>query len=394
MIHQYKQAGHCIVLDAPSGAVHVVDPVAYDMIARYPDCRSDAVLEELLSLHKADDESLTLSDLRDCLSDIEALREQGLLFSEDLLLGLPKHPLDGAEPVLKAMCLHVAHSCNLNCSYCFARQGNYHGAEALMPFEVGKRALDMLGEKSGNRRNLEVDFFGGEPLLNWQVVKDLVLYARSIEKEKDKNFRFTLTTNGMLLDDEVIDFANREMHNVVLSLDGREEVHDALRRDMQGKGSYATILPKFQKLVAARDGKDYYMRGTFTRANLDFTTDILHMADLGFRELSMEPVVCEPSDPLALREEDLPRIFEQYERLADEMLKRRKAGEGFTFYHFMLDLEGGPCLPKRLLGCGSGSEYVAVPPPGAIYPSHQFVRREPYRMGPRFDGLSKPSPSS
>lgn len=281
----------------------------------------------------------------------------------------------------------MAHTCNLNCTYCFASQGNFNGERGLMSFETGKRALDFLIENSGDRRNLEVDFFGGEPLMNWQVVKDLVRYARSIEEAHGKNFRFTLTTNGVGIDDDVIDFANREMHNVVLSLDGRREVHDRLRRTINDQGSYDMIVPKFKKLVEARGGKGYYMRGTFTHNNVDFTEDIFHMADLGFTELSMEPVVCPPEDPFALTEEDLPKLFEQYEILAKEMIRRKKAGKGFTFYHYMIDLTHGPCIYKRISGCGSGTEYFAVTPWGDLYPCHQFVGDEKYKMGDIWQGV-------
>ena len=290
--------------------------------------------------------------------------------------------------VLKAMCLHVAHTCNLNCEYCFASQGKYHGERALMSFEVGKRALDFLIENSGTRHNLEVDFFGGEPLMNWDVVKQLVAYAREQEKIHNKNFRFTLTTNGMLIDDDVIEFSNKEMSNVVLSLDGRKEVHDRLRKDYTGKGSYDIIVPKFKEFVERRGNKSYYMRGTFTHANTDFTNDIFHMADMGFTELSMEPVVCAPSDASALTEADLPVLFEQYEILAKEMIKRKREGRPFTFYHYMLDLKHGPCIYKRISGCGSGTEYVAVTPTGDIYPCHQFVGDAKYLLGNIYDGIS------
>jgi uncharacterized protein len=290
--------------------------------------------------------------------------------------------------VVKALCLHIAHTCNLNCSYCFASQGNYHGERAVMSFEVGKQALDFLVENSKGRRNLEVDFFGGEPLLNFEVVKQLVEYARSIEKEKGKNFRFTLTTNGILIDDDVIDFANREMSNVVLSLDGRKEIHDRFRVDYAGKGSWDRIVPKFQKLVEARGHKNYYMRGTFTHANPDFLKDIETMLDLGFTELSMEPVVCAPDDPSALTEEDFPIVTEQYEKLAELMLKRHREGKPFTFYHYMIDLKGGPCIYKRVSGCGSGTEYMAVTPWGDLYPCHQFVGEEEYKLGNVWDGVT------
>ncbi len=292
--------------------------------------------------------------------------------------------------MVKALCLHVAHTCNLNCSYCFASQGKYHGDRAVMSFEVGKQALDFLMEHSGARRNLEVDFFGGEPLMNWQVVKDLVHYARSVEKERGKNFRFTLTTNGVLIDDDVIDFANREMHNVVLSLDGRREVHDRFRVDYAGKGSWERIVPRFQKLVQARGGKGYYMRGTFTHHNPDFLEDIKAMLDLGFTELSMEPVVCAPVDPSALTAADMEIVKEQYEKLAQLMLERRRAGKPFTFYHYMLDLTGGPCVYKRISGCGSGTEYMAVTPWGDLYPCHQFVGEEKFKLGDVWHGVTAP----
>ena len=290
--------------------------------------------------------------------------------------------------MVKALCLHVAHTCNLNCSYCFASQGKYQGDRALMSFEVGKQAFDFLIANSGSRRNLEVDFFGGEPLMNWEVVKRLVAYAREQEKLHDKNFRFTLTTNGMLLSDEVDDFLNREMSNVVLSLDGRKEIHDHLRKDYAGRGSYDAIVPKFKRLVEKRGGQNYYMRGTFTHNNVDFTNDIFHMADLGFTELSMEPVVCAPTDPYALTEEDLPELFRQYELLAEEMIRRKKAGNGFVFYHYMLDLKNGPCIYKRITGCGSGTEYMAVTPWGELFPCHQFVGDPKYSLGNIWDGVT------
>ena len=386
MVHQYKLGGYNIVLDTCSGSVHSVDDVAYDMIALYGK-ESDGRIAGIIKQKYGDSEGITDGDIEECLADIKALKDAGKLFSEDAYEQLAYNYKNNSN-VIKALCLHVAHTCNLNCSYCFASQGKYHGDRALMTYEVGKRALDFLVENSGTRRNLEVDFFGGEPLMNFEVVKQLVAYARSIEKERGKNFRFTLTTNGMLLDDDVTDFLNREMNNVVLSLDGRKDVHDRFRKDYAGAGSYEKIVPKFRRFVERRGGKGYYVRGTYTHENTDFTNDILHMADLGFKELSMEPVVCPPGDPYALTEDDLPILMEQYEKLADEMLKREKSGNGFTFYHYMLDLKNGPCIYKRITGCGSGTEYMAVTPWGELFPCHQFVGDSKYSLGNIWDGVT------
>ena len=385
MVHQYKLNGYNIVLDTPSGSVHVVDEVAYDIIAMYKEKTEEEIVKEILCKYK-DLPDVTEEEIKECIGDIKELEETGKLFSVDKYEKLAEEYKSNSK-VIKALCLHIAHSCNLNCSYCFASQGKYQGERALMSFEVGKRAFDFLIENSGSRRNLEVDFFGGEPLMNWDVVVKLVEYARSIEKKHNKNFRFTLTTNGVLLDEEKMDFLNKEMNNVVLSLDGRKEVHDHFRKDYNGKGSYDVILPKFKEFVEKRGGKDYYMRGTFTHNNTDFTKDILHMADMGFTELSMEPVVCAPTDPCALTPEDMPKIFEQYEILAKEMLKRKKEGRPFTFYHYMLDLKNGPCIYKRITGCGSGTEYMAVTPWGELFPCHQFVGDEKYSLGNIWDGV-------
>ena len=386
MIHQYKLNGYNIVIDVYSGAVHSVDEVAYDCISMYETHSREEIISAMLEKYSSH-EDVTKEELENVLDDIEALKESGKLFAKDNY-GDIAFDFKKRNTVVKALCLHIAHTCNLNCDYCFASQGKYHGERALMSFEVGKQALDYLVANSGTRRNLEVDFFGGEPLMNFEVVKQLVAYARSIEKEAGKNFRFTLTTNGLLVDDDVIEFANRECHNVVLSLDGRKDIHDRLRRTINDKGSYDVIVPKFKKFVEARGGKGYYMRGTFTHNNVDFTNDIFHMADLGFTELSMEPVVCSPDDPYALTEEDLPKLFEQYEILAKEMIKRKKEGRGFTFYHYMIDLTGGPCIYKRISGCGSGTEYMAVTPWGDLYPCHQFVGDEKYLLGNVWDGVT------
>lgn len=389
MIHQYKLNGYNIVLDAYSGSVHVVDDIAYDMIGMYEKTPKEqivaAMMEKYVSLP-----DVTEDELWEVLEDIASLQKEGKLFAPDQYAGMA-FDFKKRNTVIKALCLHVAHTCNLNCEYCFASQGKYHGERALMSFEVGKQALDFLIANSGNRTNLEVDFFGGEPLMNWEVVKQLVAYGREQEKLHHKKFRFTLTTNGMLLDDEVIKFANKEMHNVVLSLDGRKEIHDQLRKTVGGKGSYDVIVPKFQKLAKSRGEEGYYVRGTFTHNNVDFTKDIFHMADLGFTQLSMEPVVCSPEDPYALTQEDLPKLFEQYEILAKEMIKREKEGRGFTFYHYMIDLEAGPCIYKRISGCGSGTEYLAVTPWGELFPCHQFVGDEKYSMGNVWDGVTNTS---
>lgn len=385
MIHQYKLNGYNIVLDVCSGSIHLVDEIAYDLIAGYETEAREALIARLTKQYAGKTDAAELSQAYDQLT---ALKEAGKLFTPDNYEPMAGQLKAKTSGVIKALCLHVAHTCNLNCSYCFASQGKYHGDRAIMSFEVGKRALDFLVEHSGSRKNLEVDFFGGEPLMNFQVVKDLVAYARSIEQEKGKRFRFTLTTNGMLVDDEVIDFANRECHNVVLSLDGRQEIHDRFRVDYAGKGSWERIVPKFQRFVEARGGRGYYMRGTFTHANPDFLKDIQTMLDLGFTELSMEPVVCAPDDPSALTEADKPIVMQQYEALAKLMLERDKEGRPFTFYHYMIDLTGGPCIYKRISGCGSGTEYMAVTPWGDLYPCHQFVGEEKFRLGDIWTGVT------
>ena len=387
MIHQYKLFGYNIVLDVASGALHVVDDATYDIIAMFAEKTEDEIVAAILEKYK-DDPEVTEPEVRQCCAEIRSLREAGKLFTEDTFESKAGVLKEKTRGVVKALCLHIAHTCNLNCDYCFASQGKYHGERAVMSFEVGKRALDFLVENSGSRRNLEVDFFGGEPLMNFEVVKELVAYARSIEKEKNKNFRFTLTTNGVLIDDDVIDFANREMSNVVLSLDGRREIHDRHRVDYAGNGSWERIVPKFQRLVESRGGKNYYMRGTFTHENPDFLEDIKVMLDLGFNELSMEPVVCAEGDPAELTREDLPIVLDQYEKLAELMIEREREGRPFTFYHYMIDLTGGPCIYKRISGCGSGTEYMAVTPWGDLYPCHQFVGEEKYRLGDIYDGVT------
>ena len=386
MIHQYKLGGYNIVLDVSSGSIHVVDDVAYDAISVFENSDRQSEIDKIFEKYKT--QGVTKEEVLECFDQVEELKNSGKLFSEDSFKPIAGKLKEKTSGVIKALCLHIAHSCNLNCSYCFASQGKYHGERALMSFETGKRALDFLVENSGSRRNLEVDFFGGEPLMNFDVVKRLVEYARSIEKKANKNFRFTLTTNGVLIDDDVIEFANKEMSNVVLSLDGRKEVHDKFRVDYQGRGSWEQIVPKFQKLVEKRCGKDYYMRGTFTHNNPDFLEDIKTMLDLGFSELSMEPVVCASGDPSELTQEDLPVVLKQYEDLATLMIERDKQGKPFTFYHYMIDIKGGPCIYKRISGCGSGTEYMAVTPWGDLYPCHQFGGEEKFKLGEIWSGVT------
>ncbi|MBE6740631.1 MAG: thioether cross-link-forming SCIFF peptide maturase [Ruminococcaceae bacterium] len=384
MIHQYKLGGYNIVLDVNSGSIHVVDDVTYDIIADFNKLDKETLLAKISAKHRL----VSVTEISECIDLVEQLVIDGKLFTEDTFADMAGKLKEKTAGVVKALCIHIAHTCNLNCEYCFASQGNYHGDRALMSFETGKRALDFLVENSGTRKNLEVDFFGGEPLMNFDVVKEMVNYARSIEKEKGKNFRFTLTTNGVLIDDDVIDFCNKEMSNIVLSLDGRKEVHDRYRVDYAGNGSYDKIVPKFQKFVKARGNKNYYMRGTFTHQNPDFLNDIKTMLDLGFTELSMEPVVCAKGDKNELTYDDLPIVMEQYEKLAELMLQKEKEGKPFTFYHYMVDLTGGPCIYKRISGCGSGTEYMAVTPWGDLYPCHQFVGEEKFKLGDIWNGVS------
>lgn len=379
MIHQYKNNGYNIVMDVCSGAVHVVDDITYDVIELYEKNRENGV-ETDLSLLEKELPQYSSGELQETLEEVEALKESGELFAED---EYQQYVIDfkKRKTVVKALCLHIAHDCNLGCRYCFAEEGEYHGRRALMSLEVGKQALDFLVANSGNRRNLEVDFFGGEPTMNFDVVKELVRYGRSLEGPHNKNFRFTLTTNGVLLDDDIMEFANREMANVVLSIDGRKEVNDYMRPTRNGKGSYDLIVPKFRKFAELRNQTNYYVRGTFTHHNLDFSEDVLHLADLGFKQISVEPVVAPPEEPYAIREEDLPKLLEEYDKLAKEMIKREKEGRGFNFFHFMIDLTQGPCVAKRLSGCGSGTEYLAVTPWGDLYPCHQFVGMDEFKLG-------------
>ena len=385
MIHAYKMNGYNIIIDQNSGCVHSVDEVAYDIITRYETESKENIKTFILDKYKEKDD-VTPEDIDLCFQDIEGLKKEGRLFAEDTF-EMTAAEFKKRQGVLKAICLHVAHDCNLACKYCFAGKGEYDGPKGLMSFETGKKALDFLIEQSGTRHNLEVDFFGGEPLLNWEVCKKLVAYGRSREKEYNKNFRFTVTTNGVLLNDEIMDFCNKEMGNVVLSLDGRKETHDRLRITRKNTGSYDLIIDKFKKFAESRNQKDYYMRGTYTHYNTDFSKDVIHMADLGFKELSIEPVVCAPEEDYALKESDLPVLKEQYEILANEMLRRYRNGSGFTFYHYMIDLDAGPCIVKRVSGCGVGTEYMAVTPDGELYPCHQFVGDDKFLLGDIWHGV-------
>ena len=396
MIHQFQSNGYNIVLDVNSGSVHVVDEAAYDCIALYNEKviegheSEDDALSEIkgIILERYKEVPVTEEDFKEIISEIKELQEDGQLFTEDIYEKYVKD-FKHRNTVVKALCLNIAHDCNLACRYCFAGEGEYQGDRGMMSYEVGKAAFDFLIKNSGHRKNLEVDFFGGEPLMNWDTVKKLVAYGRELEKIHDKNFRFTLTTNGVLLNDEIIDFCNKEMTNVVLSIDGRKCVHDYMRPTRGGnRSSYDIILPKLKSFAAKRGNKEYYVRGTYTAKNLDFAADVLHLADEGFKEISLEPVVSLPTEPYAIKEEDIPYLKEQYDMLAKEYIKRRREGNGFTFFHFMIDLAGGPCVAKRLSGCGSGTEYVAITPWGDIYPCHQFVGEEGFVIGNVYDGIT------
>ena len=384
LVHRYKNNGYNIILDINSGCIHVVDELVYDAVGLLDEGKTAEQISEILN------DTYPAQDIENALEEIQELKDKDMLFTTDIYENAIEQFSEHHEPVVKALCLHIAHDCNLACRYCFAEEGEYHGHRELMTYETGKQALDFLIANSGSRRNLEVDFFGGEPLMNWQVVKDLVRYGREQEKIHNKNFRFTLTTNGVLLNDEIMEFVNQEMGNVVLSIDGRKEVHDHMRPFPKGAGSYDLILPKFKKFAESRHQDKYYVRGTFTHYNLDFSKDVLSLADQGFKQISVEPVVAPDEADYAIRREDLPQIFEEYDALAKEMIKREKEGNGFNFFHFMIDLTGGPCVYKRLSGCGSGTEYLAVTPWGDLYPCHQFVGTEQFLMGNVWEGIKTP----
>lgn len=380
MIHKYNMNGLNIVIDVNSGAVHVVDDIIYDILDDYKLNTADQIISKYKHKYKE-------FDIKEALQEIEELEATKQLFTDDIYEALIPQ-FKNRNPVVKALCLHIAHDCNLKCKYCFAEEGEYHGKRSLMSSDVGKKAIDFLIQSSGNRHNLEVDFFGGEPLMNFEVVKEIVEYARKKEKEYNKNFRFTITTNGILLNDEIQDYINKNMNNVVLSLDGRKQVNDKMRPKAGGQGSYDFIVPKFQKLAESRNQTNYYVRGTYTHENLDFSEDVLHMADLGFEQISVEPVVGSSEEAYSIRYEDLDYLYNQYEILANKILELKKENRFINFFHFMIDLSGGPCISKRLSGCGSGSEYLAVTPEGDLYPCHQFVGIPEFKMGDVFLGIT------
>ncbi|MDF2843187.1 MAG: Radical domain protein [Herbinix sp.] len=404
MVYQFKSNGYNIVLDVNSGMIHVVDDLAYDIIGLYEKNSKGDIITAMVEKYSCPEHMAKITDnqedfteniealvnqIQEVIGDIEELIKDGALFTKDLYEEYIRD-FKQRSTVVKALCLHIAHDCNLACKYCFAEEGEYKGHRELMSYEVGKQAIDFLIANSGKRRNLEIDFFGGEPLMNFQVVKDLVAYGRSLEEANNKKFRFTLTTNGVLLNDDVMEFANKEMSNVVLSIDGRKEVNDRMRPSRNGKGSYDLIVPRYQKLAESRNQTNYYVRGTFTHNNLDFSEDVKHLADLGFKQISVEPVVALPEDAYSITEEDLPKLFEEYDKLAQLILEYKKEGKDFNFFHFMIDLSGGPCVAKRLSGCGSGTEYLAVTPWGDLYPCHQFVGEAEFLMGNVYEGVKTP----
>ena len=380
MIHQYKAKGFNIVLDTYSGSVHAVDDITYEIISLYEDHAKEDIKNKLTTYNLTDDQ------FGEAYKEVCDLVNEGMLFTSDNFADLSIDVISRPTNV-KAICLNVAHTCNLSCEYCFAKGGKYHGPDAIMTTETAKKAIDFLIENSGNHYNLDVDFFGGEPLMNWDVVKETVDYARNLEEKYNKHFNFTLTTNGMLLDDDKIEYLNENMKNVVLSLDGRREIHDEFRKTIGGKGSFDTVVPKFQNFVSKRGDKEYYMRGTYTANNLDFTKDVKTYLDLGFKRTSLEPVVGNSKSDYALKEEDLPVLFEEYEKLADMMIDAIDNNNKFIFYHYMIDLENGPCAHKRISGCGSGTEYMAITPSGELYPCHQFVGNDDFIIGDINQGI-------
>ncbi|SDK56298.1 thioether cross-link-forming SCIFF peptide maturase [Natronincola ferrireducens] len=376
MIHKFSQGNINILLDVNSGGVHVIDQLVYDILDHYPQTPEDKVIDLL-------EDKYSREQIIEGIKEINTLIDNGLLFSKENYL--QHEAFKNKKTVVKALCLHIAHDCNIRCKYCFASQGDFKGDRSLMTSHVGKKAIDFLLQNSGNRRNLEVDFFGGEPLMNFDVIKEIVDYGREKEVEYNKNIRFTITTNGVLLNKDNMDYINKNMYNVVLSIDGRKEVNDHMRYTVTGEGTYNIIIPKLLEMAEKRNHENYYVRGTFTKHNLDFAKDVLHLADLGFKHVSVEPVVATVDQDYAITEEDLPRVMKEYEDLAEECIKRKKIGKDLNFFHFMIDLNQGPCVIKRLLGCGAGAEYLAVTPQGELYPCHQFVGNESFKLGSVLD---------
>lgn len=378
MIHKYKMNGMNIVLDVNSGAVHIVEDIVYDILDVFINPSDMELINKLKDRYGKE-------KYAEASEEIMKLKNEGLLFSEDTYRDAVLSKKNDCQ--VKAICLNIAHDCNIRCGYCFASKGDYHGGRKLMPFEIAKKAIDFLLENSGNRKRLEVDFFGGEPMMNFDVVKSTIQYGREKAKEYNKTIGFTMTTNATLLDDESIEYLNENMDNVVLSIDGRKNINDNMRKTINNKGTYDIILPKIKRFVEKRGDKSHYIRGTFTAYNLDFTNDVLAFADEGFKEISIEPVVASPDMDYALKEEHLDRIMKEYEKLAEKMIEYDKAGKPFKFYHYMIDLDGGPCVYKKVSSCGAGYEYFAVTPDGDLYPCHQFVGREGYKMGNVFTGV-------
>ena len=379
LIHKFKQGGNFIILDVNTGAVHLVDELVYDILDDDKIKSMKEVLEELKDKYSE-------AEIVEAYKEIQELAEEGVIYSKDQYEEIAHSSMEDRD-YIKAICLNIIHGCNLRCKYCFADEGEYHGNKGVMTIDTAKKAIDYVIKRSGPRKNIEIDLFGGEPTMIMDTIKEIIKYARDNEEKWNKNIRFTMTTNATLLNDDMMEFMDKEMGNIILSLDGRKEVNDNVRIKVDGSGSYEDILPNIKKMISKRTkGKTFFVRGTFTRQNTDFYEDVVSMLNEGFKEISIEPVVLEDGHPLSLREEDLPTIFDNYDKLYDEMAKRKREKNGeFTFYHFNIDLQGGPCVYKRISGCGAGFEYVAITPQGDVYPCHQFVGKEEYKLGTVYD---------
>lgn len=378
LIHKFKQGGKCFVLDVNTGAVHIVDELVYDLVDDNKLRSKEELVADFGAKYGAD-------VVEEAYEELQELVAEGILYTEDQYEDIAHSSMDDRD-YIKAVCLNIIHACNLRCKYCFADEGEYNGHKGKMSLETAKKAIDYVVKRSGPRKNIEIDLFGGEPTMMMDTIKEIIAYARENEAKWNKRIRFTMTTNATLLTDEMMDYMDKELENIILSLDGRKEVNDKVRIRFDGKGSYDQILPNIKKMVAKRDKtKAHTVRGTFTRENLDFYEDVKMMVDEGFREISIEPVVLEDGHPLALRKADLPKIFESYDKLYDELVQKKAEGKEFNFYHFKVDLNGGPCVYKRISGCGAGFEYVAITPQGEVYPCHQFVGKEEYKLGSIYD---------